>query len=186
MAEKTRKSPIRVLRVPLSSCRGFYLPCYFDSRGRMYYVTDTVTNGADYQVTDHVRRRCPRHGKTGRRCSTARHHAGQLLGQESPEFDNRKSDKLTLDEREQFGIMFMQSSKVSPATLCPPPPARSGQLRMNPSSSWPVPVRWSSCSLGQQGPHPHLQRPRCDLGMQILGSFSLDEKCMFYQCHPVT
>ena len=49
-AEKTRKSPLRVLRVAARFLHAdrFYLPMYFDTRLRMYYCVDTVTpNGSD-------------------------------------------------------------------------------------------------------------------------------------------
>ena len=46
------KAPMRVLKVAARflNVDRFYLPCYFDTRLRLYYTVDTVTpNGSDYQ-----------------------------------------------------------------------------------------------------------------------------------------
>ena len=114
IAKKERVAPFRVLMVAARflEVERFYLPCYFDSRLRMYYMVDTLNpQGCDYQkallqfadgckVTDDNRHKV----ESDLLITIANNWAQKENGV--------KTDKLSLKGRCEFGRDFLRELEV--------------------------------------------------------------------------
>ena len=184
VAEKVRKSPIRVLRVAarFRHADRFYLPCYFDTRTRLYYSIDTITpNGSDYQkallmsadgaeITDENRDRA------------FRNLLITLANTWANKENGVKTDKLTLDGRVEFALDFMKELEV----VARDPMSTAARAIWTAASE---PFQFLACvreifevMVWKSKTHTHLfcGRDATNSGMQILGSLCLDAKAMWF------
>ncbi|QNI58955.1 DNA-dependent RNA polymerase/ phage-type [Synechococcus sp. BIOS-U3-1] len=184
VAEKTRKSPIRVLRVAarFRHADRFYLPCYFDTRTRLYYVSDTVSpNGSDYQkalllsadgaeVTPENRTQV-----WNNLCIT-------LANCWANKEDGVKTDKLSLPSRVKFAEDFLKELEV----VARDPLSTAARSIWTSASE---PFQFLACVreifelfYWKTKTRTHLfnGRDATNSGMQILGSLCLDKKAMWF------
>lgn len=184
VAEKTRKSPLRVLRVAarFRHVDRFYLPCYFDNRLRLYYAVDTITpNGADWQkalliaadggeVTDE------------NRAEVERQLFITLANTWANKENGVKTDKLNLDGRVAFARDFVKELEV----VARDPLSTAARAIWTAASE---PFQFLACVreifevlIWCTKTHTHLLNGRdaTNSGTQILGALCLDEAAMFY------
>lgn len=184
VAEKTRKSPLRVLRVAARFLHAdrFYLPCYFDTRLRVYYSIDTVTpNGSDYQkallmsadgaeLTEQNYQRV-----FNNLCIT-------LANTWAKKENGIKTDKFTMEGRVEFGRNFIKDLEI----VARDPMSTAARALWTDASE---PFQFLACVreiyelfIWQTKTKTHLfnGRDATNSGMQILGSLCLDEKAMWF------
>ena len=182
-AEKTRKSPLRVLRVAARFLHAdrFYLPMYFDTRLRSTTASTPSPNGSDYQkalllsadgaeVTDENRDRVWRN-----LCIT-------LANTWAKKEDGVKTDKLTLDGRVEFAGDFLKELEI----VARDPMSTAARAIWTSASE---PFQFLACVreifeifVWKTKTYTHLfnGRDATNSGMQILGSLCLDEKAMWF------
>lgn len=184
VAEKTRKSPIRVLRVAarFRHAERFYLPCYLDSRLRLYYSVDTVTpNGADWQKA--LLLAADGAEVTKENFETVRRNLLITLANTwANKEDGVKTDKFTLDGRVEFGESFVKELEV----VARDPLSTAARVLWTTASE---PFQFLACvreyfevCVWKTKSYTHLfnGRDATNSGTQILGSLALDTRAMWY------
>ena len=178
------KAPFRVLKVAARflNVERFYLPCYFDTRLRLYYTVDTITpNGADYQkallmsadgkeITDENREQIRRDLLITLANTWAQKENGV------------KTDKMTYDDRVRFGEDFIRELE---GVAKDPLTTSSRVLWMGADE----PFQFLACvreyyetMVWKSKTHTNLfiGRDATNSGMQILGAISRDEKACYF------
>ena len=184
VAEKTRKSPIRVLRVAarFRHVEEFYLPCYFDSRLRIYSCVDTLSpNGADFQKA--LLMAAYGADVTEENSSTVwRNLCITLANCWANKEDGIKTDKLSMDGRVLFAEKFLKDLEI----VARDPLSTTARTIWTSASE---PFQFLACVreifeifIWKTKTQTHLfnGRDATNSGMQILGSLCLDEKAMWF------
>lgn len=178
------KVPFRVLKVAARflNVDHFYLPCYFDTRLRLYYMVDTVTpNGSDYQKALLL-------SAEGKEVTEANRAAVEhdllitIANTWAKEENGIKTDKLPFEGRVAFSKDFIRELECvakDPLTTS----ARCLWTNASEPFQFLAAVReYYEVIVWQTKTKTHLLNGRdaTNSGMQILGAVSKDEKACYY------
>lgn len=178
------KVPFRVLKVAARflDVERFYLPCYFDTRLRLYYTVDTVTpNGADYQKALLL-------AADGKKITDSNRDAIErdllitLANTWANSENGVKTDKMPYEQRVAFARQFLKELEI----VARDPLTTSARCLWTaadePFQFLSVVRELYECFIWKTKDTTNVfnGRDATNSGMQILGAISKDEKACYY------